>query len=58
MRPTTTVSGLDLVCGARVSVKETIHFVAKLPNPTLLKVSVHILRISIGFGQFRLLRCV
>ncbi len=25
--PTTTMSGLDLVCGARVSVKEEIHFV-------------------------------
>ncbi len=25
--PTTTMSGLDLVCGARVSVKEKIHFV-------------------------------
>ncbi len=25
--PTTTMSGLDLVCSARVSVKEKIHFV-------------------------------
>ena len=25
--PTTMMSGLDLVCGARVSVKEKIHFV-------------------------------